>query len=213
MKTRGLEPLEESDSRLIETFPARLRRAIGDEPVRAFAARAGISEGALRNLMMGGMPRMDNLMRIARAAGVSCAWLIGEAPPQMQQPDGELVVMHPRGEGGRPLAFHRQWLHQAFDGEPPELFLLAAHDDAMEPTLRAGAYVLADCRLNGKPSRDGLYVIRMGEIWCVRRIQRVSGAIRLISDNRAYAPLEFEEERLPDDITIAGRVVWFGHQM
>jgi len=57
--------------------------------IRAFAERAGIAEGTLRNLISGGVPRLDNVLRIADAAGVSAAWLAtgeGQMHPGKEEP-------------------------------------------------------------------------------------------------------------------------------
>ncbi|MDH5184993.1 MAG: helix-turn-helix domain-containing protein [Gammaproteobacteria bacterium] len=59
----------------IGRLPERLTAAIGKESVRSIADRAGISEGTVRNLLGGGTPRLDNILRIADAAGVSASWL------------------------------------------------------------------------------------------------------------------------------------------
>jgi transcriptional regulator with XRE-family HTH domain len=53
----------------------RLRGLIGNREIRAFAEQAGLSEGTLRNLMKGGVPKLDSFMKIASAAGVSVEWL------------------------------------------------------------------------------------------------------------------------------------------
>lgn len=56
-------------------FADRLSKIIGGETIRSFAQRAGISEGTVRNLLSGGQPRLDSLLRIARAADTSVEWL------------------------------------------------------------------------------------------------------------------------------------------
>ncbi|MGL6159378.1 helix-turn-helix domain-containing protein [Microbulbifer sp.] len=70
----------------IEQLRDRLKLAMNGASVRAFAERAGVAEGTLRNLLSGGIPRLDNVLRIADAAEVSAAWLAtGEG--QMRTPD------------------------------------------------------------------------------------------------------------------------------
>lgn len=53
----------------------RIRSAIGSSSVRSVASKAGVAEGTLRNLLAGGIPRLDILLRIADATGVSAGWL------------------------------------------------------------------------------------------------------------------------------------------
>ncbi|MBB3061908.1 helix-turn-helix domain-containing protein [Microbulbifer rhizosphaerae] len=69
-RTEGSIP----DSR-IEQLPSRIKLAMNGASIRAFAEKAGIAEGTLRNLISGGIPRLDNVLRIADAAEVSAAWL------------------------------------------------------------------------------------------------------------------------------------------
>lgn len=59
-----------------DSFAARLRKCIADEPVAAFARRCGISEGLIRSYLKAEkQPGMERLVRIADAAGVSIEWL------------------------------------------------------------------------------------------------------------------------------------------
>lgn len=78
----------------IEQLPHRLRLAMNGTSVRAFAEKAGIAEGTLRNLMSGGIPRLDNVLRIADAAEVSAAWLAtgeGQMCPR-ESPDRAILT-------------------------------------------------------------------------------------------------------------------------
>lgn len=60
----------------------RLKQIIGKEPVRAFAQRADVSEGTVRNLLSGGVPKLDSLINIAEAGGVTVEWLSTGVGPQ-----------------------------------------------------------------------------------------------------------------------------------
>ncbi len=53
----------------------RIRDAIGDEPVAAFARRCGFGESLLRKYLQGSEPSATNLAKIADAAGVTVDWL------------------------------------------------------------------------------------------------------------------------------------------
>jgi transcriptional regulator with XRE-family HTH domain len=81
--------LNERIGRQIGRFAERLKEAIGDEPVRSFGRRAGISEGALRQYLKGNrFPDLDLLAAIADTANVNLLWLAtGEGPMR-----GESVV-------------------------------------------------------------------------------------------------------------------------
>lgn len=54
---------------------ARIRAAIGEEPVAAFARRCGFGESLLRKYLQGSEPSATNLAKIADAAGVTVDWL------------------------------------------------------------------------------------------------------------------------------------------
>ncbi|MEW6691587.1 MAG: S24 family peptidase [Pseudomonadota bacterium] len=59
----------------IGRFAERLQSIIGEESVRSFAQRASVNEGSLRNMLRGGLPRLDTLVAIADEAGVNVGWL------------------------------------------------------------------------------------------------------------------------------------------
>ena len=60
----------------------RIRLAIGDEPVAAFARRCGFGESLLRKYLQGSEPSATNLAKIADAAGVTVDWLATERGPR-----------------------------------------------------------------------------------------------------------------------------------
>lgn len=57
------------------TFADRLKLVLKDEPVLSFAKRSGVGEGSLRQYLKGAEPGLDKVIAIAKAAGVSVAWL------------------------------------------------------------------------------------------------------------------------------------------
>lgn len=65
------------------TFSDRLRIAIGERSIRAFAGESGISYGAMHKYFAGTtQPTLDNLVILARTTGVSLEWLAtGEGSP------------------------------------------------------------------------------------------------------------------------------------
>lgn len=103
--------------------------------------------------------------------------------------------------------FSARWLReQGFD--PAMLSVIAVSGDSMEPLLRDGDEILVD--RTPRPLRDGVHVVRLGEALHVKRVQQVRpGAIKLISANEAYLPVEVG---LPD-VDVIGRVVWKGGRL
>jgi hypothetical protein len=71
-----------SSLKLGEGFRERLRDLQGDRSVAAFAKFCDIPDSGMRGYLSGpGMPRLDNLVQIAEACGVSIAWLgVGAGP-------------------------------------------------------------------------------------------------------------------------------------
>lgn len=56
-------------------FVARIAMLVGEGSVRSFAHKAGLSPGTMHNILNGGFPRLDNLVAIANAGGVTLEWL------------------------------------------------------------------------------------------------------------------------------------------
>lgn len=83
-KNDAQSPIE--DDR-IGRMPDRIREAMGSRSARAFSQQADITEGTLRNILNGGTPRLDSILRIADAADVNIGWLATGEGPKMK---GEL---------------------------------------------------------------------------------------------------------------------------
>jgi len=64
----------------------RIKAAIGDEPVAAFARRCGFGESLLRKYLQGSEPSATNLAKIADAAGVTLDWLATGRGPRRPEP-------------------------------------------------------------------------------------------------------------------------------
>ena len=108
----------------------------------------------------------------------------------------------------RKLAFRRKWLR--FRGlNEKDLALVFAKGDSMEPTIDDNNTVMIDT--NQKELRDGsIYVIRTNDHLIVKRIQtRLGKQVLLISDNKAYPPIEVSMDEA-NDLEVIGRVVWIG---
>lgn len=54
----------------------RIKLAISNESINAFAKRCGLRESTIRNLLKGTTPGVDKVVLIADTAGVSLEWLI-----------------------------------------------------------------------------------------------------------------------------------------
>lgn len=100
--------------------------------------------------------------------------------------------------------FSRRWLAEQ-NLAPDQLSSITVAGDSMEPLIRAGDEILID--RTPRPLRDGIHVVRLGEVLHVKRLQAgPPGRVVLISANEAYPPMEVAL----DEIDIIGRVVWKG---
>ncbi|MFN3879836.1 MAG: helix-turn-helix transcriptional regulator [Nitrincola lacisaponensis] len=107
----------------------------------------------------------------------------------------------------RRLAFRHKWLRYRGLNEK-DLVLVFAKGDSMEPTIEDNNTLMIDT--SQRELNDGaIYVIRSNDHLIVKRVQRLlNQAVLLISDNRAYQPIQVNLDT--DDLQVIGRVVWIG---
>ncbi len=100
------------------------------------------------------------------------------------------------------LRFSRGWLRQR-GLDPAMLSTVEVNGDSMEPTLRDGDEILVDG--TRRPLRDGVHVVRLDGALLVKRLDtsRLDRLV-LISDNRAYPPIEAPLV----EAQVIGRAVW-----
>jgi phage repressor protein C with HTH and peptisase S24 domain len=107
--------------------------------------------------------------------------------------------------GERPfgtLRFSRRWLRQ-HGLDPAMLSTVEVIGDSMEPNLRDSDEILVD-RTPGQ-LRDGIHVVRLDSALLVKRLDTSRpGKLVLISDNRAYPPIETKGSQ----VQVIGRAVW-----
>ncbi|WP_121116715.1 S24 family peptidase [Croceibacterium ferulae] len=105
------------------------------------------------------------------------------------------------------MMFSRRWLReQGLD--PTKLSAIRVSGDSMDPLLKDGDEILVD--RTPRPFREGIHVLRLGEVLNVKRLQvGKPGRVLLISANPAYEPIEVAQ----DEVDIIGRVVWKSGQV
>lgn len=238
----------------VHTFPirdgesgnasARIKRVIGDEPVAAFARRAKISESTLRDYISDDpekrkKPGMENLSRIASAAGVSIDYLV----TGRTRDDSPLAVASPRsgytpavdfvylplhrnvsasaGNGSivwdehdiDHLAFQSSFIRQELRANPKNLRLVRISGDSMERLLYSGDMVMVDTSINTLQA-EGMYVFRIDDSISVKWLNAMpGGAIRVASENATkYPPYEISREQADlHHFQIVGLVRWWAH--
>ena len=115
--------------------------------------------------------------------------------------DTERVVDH--------LAFNADFVRRTLHLDPHHLVLITAVGDSMEPIIRSGDLLLIDTSVAAF-LEDAIYVVSLGEILMVKRVQRFfNGAVTVKSDNAAYVEQTLSAEETAT-IHVAGRVRWIG---
>lgn len=200
----------------------RLQKLMGYRQVRARAMELGFTEGTLRNLLKGGIPKLDTAIRIADLFGVTLDWLAGRSPLGPSQPpsppkkpsgtDSVTVQVLEQNFGDQPvaspMAFSRNWLReQGID--PAHVRAFQVRGDSMAQTIQAGAWLLVDTS-QVDIGTEGVYVLRNNDVLGVKRLQfDFAGSVIVRSDNPAYRDIEVTTA----DLLVAGRVCWTGSKL
>ncbi|NWO55013.1 hypothetical protein DEJ73_01980 [Chromohalobacter salexigens] len=86
--------------------------------------------------------------------------------------------------------------------DPAHLIGAKVRGDSMGNTLQDGDRVIVDC---SQRTPDGVFLLRVGEEYRIKRVQRVAGgAWLLISDNQAYEKEMIKPDEM-QDVEILGR--------
>ncbi|MCI0508631.1 MAG: hypothetical protein L0Y53_00990 [Chromohalobacter sp.] len=86
--------------------------------------------------------------------------------------------------------------------DPAHLIGAKVRGDSMGSTLQDGDRVIVDC---SQRTPDGVFLLRVGEEYRIKRVQRVAGgAWLLISDNHAYEKEMIKPDEM-QDVEILGR--------
>jgi len=217
-------------------FAKRLKDVIGNESVHSFAKRTGISDTVMRKYLSGeAVPGLDKAVNIAQTTNVSLEWLAtgsGERSPRhvpildaqdaLDKNDVQNFVAVPImnvtascGGGAAVLSedqvgvikFDRAWLYNTWHLNPSDLFTMPTMGESMEPTIKAGEYILVSRSESHIAPGDGIYVIRLEGDILVKRLQRLPGGKLIISsDNTTYRPYEIQLDE-GVDFAILGKVM------
>jgi phage repressor protein C with HTH and peptisase S24 domain len=109
------------------------------------------------------------------------------------------------------LAVPPDYLRRLTKADPRHLSIISVKGDSMEPTLKDDDIVMLDASKTSL-SFDGLFVLRYDEALHVKRIGRapVQENVTILSDNRQlYPPIELTRE----EVTVIGKVVWYGRKV
>ncbi len=215
-------------------FASRLEKARGNMTIAFLARQAGINDRSLRTYIKGeSIPNLENLVKLADTLKVNIQWLsTGDGPMRNEEEvfqeisnriiidSKEVRIPHydikvSAGHGNYIdeeniigyIPFAKSWFSR-FRIPTNKAVAFNATGDSMEPTIQDNALILVDTS-EYKP-RDGcIYVISTGGDLRVKRLQRQTKGLLIISDNPVYKEEMIENNEL-DHLTIIGRVVWTG---
>lgn len=85
--------------------------------------------------------------------------------------------------------------------------IITAAGDSMEPTLKNGDLVVIDRFDTEITKRDGVFCVLIDNDLYLKRVQRVPGSLRFISDNRLYDPFEIRLAEVESRVIVFGRMV------
>lgn len=191
------------------------------------------SSAVVQNIKRGASPSYERLGGIADALGyelyfgppretgpVTVAQLDGSEYARIPVHDVELAAGDGAHNGAEAvidqLAFRRDWLKRI--GIATSAARIArSRGESMWPTLWDGDMVLIDTARNvlsirqREPCdqrRSPIYALRDGDHMRIKRLERPSDdLVMLVSDNPDFPP----ELRPLQEITVLGKVVWWGH--
>lgn len=110
------------------------------------------------------------------------------------------------------MAFRKAWIENSLNANPHDLVVISVKGDSMEGILNERDVILVN-KAQNQPG-NGLYVVRIGNDLIVKRIQSLPGGKLLVtSANEAYAPFELDLAQDYNDISIIGKVLWFGRSI
>ncbi|MBK5920708.1 LexA family transcriptional regulator [Rhodothalassium salexigens] len=110
------------------------------------------------------------------------------------------------------VLFPRHLVESELRAHAENLMAIQLRGDSMSPTLLHGDQVLFDTR-DKMPTMPGIFVLWDGDGMVCKRVEKVPRSdpprVRLLPDNPAYST----DEALAEEISIMGRVVWFGRRL
>ncbi|QJT15225.1 helix-turn-helix transcriptional regulator [Aeromonas sp. 2692-1] len=223
------------DEARIILFRDRLKEAIGEETVRSFSRKCGLSEATLRDYLKGSSyPTLDRLNKIAITSDRKMAWLIGEESGvqesvakyvvsdvfldefalipgyRVQVSAGHGALSQGETEPYRHLAFRRKWLKWRGFNEK-ELVIVWSKGDSMEPTISNNDTLVVHLGRT-RPVDGHIYVVRNDDQLWVKRLQVLPHAWLLISDNSLYKEIEVPKDE-QHTFEVIGQVVHISHDV
>lgn len=192
--------------------------------MRSLARGSGVSYDKIRDIMRGKQEslRQDDAAALSGFLGIaptmardSTPQASFDAPPARIPERVQVPLYDVRAAASRgipqlehdiiidDLTFKLAWLRKRTSAGVDKLAVIKVWGDSMEPSLSEGDDVLVDLTQR-EPSGGGVFLIRDDGALLIKRLQKVGGRLRVLSDNPAYEPYE------SDKVEVLGRMIWQG---
>lgn len=194
---------------------------------RGFAAEEGVdvklSQQAISKFETGTAKRVPFWIRYVRKA-FDAAEAETREDPHLNLVRGDDHVMIERlpayvgaggggtGESDRELRAFSGNLVRELGVRPEDLLLIEIEGDSMAPEFMSGDQMLVDKRRLSL-AQPGAFCLWDGDGYVVKYLEKVPGSepakVRVMSGNPRYSSFE----RLIDEVSVMGRIVWFGRRV
>ncbi|QDA13752.1 helix-turn-helix transcriptional regulator [Pasteurella multocida subsp. multocida] len=206
-----------------------------------FAKAVGVAVTSLNRWLIGEAdPSRSNLIKTAKASGVSLEWLATGEEEQLKKTiersaeKGEGLTEEPvtmiasyssvnvsagfgsfnegvtKVDGREPYA---NKLLQNLRVTPERCAVFWANGDSMSPTIADGDQLLVDLNKTEIKGGDKIYLVQNGESVWVKRVKMKWDGVELVSDNKdEYPPIAISDEDA-QNLQIIGRVVHIGKSL
>lgn len=214
-------------ARLFSENPAHSRNigeALARDIERLCEVPVGFLDQPLTNVELLGAYDPQTNPPIAHKLGDSKPILLSEHPDQYEQVSLPVIDVPEGLELGnrmadvemvaRVLTLDAAWLRRTLSKtDLSELRIATGAGQSMAPTIKHGDLLIVDQGVNAV-SYDGIYVVLIGSGLSIKRIQRETDGVRIISDNPHYKDVLIPED-MEMKVNILGRVVfvWSGSRV
>ena len=216
----------------------RLVSIIGDQSLRSFALDIGVSETMVRKYLKGGMPGLDNAVKICALKGINVHWF---ATGEGAQYYSDNKMSYEIGEPSRPsyvnntddefalIDGYHVTIDEFNDQHPPQIRRRLAFRRkwleyrGLNPedlriyfvktyleggTISGGDSVMIDT--SDTSIADGVFALRLNSNMLIRWLRlKVDGSVDVFTDISREIDENVPKER-QSEINILGRIVWLG---
>ena len=175
---------------------------------------AGVSLQIMKNrIYKERIPDVDNTLKLLAVLGITFEEFFGvedlfPVKKEIQAGKSEMLPVYEdftRKKIEDYIAVPEDLKTKRFEGH---LFAVKMGGDSMAPAISNGDTVICD---DFGYQADGLYAIVFNEMCCVKRLQWISGGIKIISDNKQYEAMFVKADS--KEFKVIGKVLYVLHKV